>query len=165
LKIVRLLKEPLVRMPCLESDLTSSQIRFTFLIMKSVSDITKHGDNTESLGETIRRLRKSHHLTQAQLAEEIGVDESYISKIETGRLNYTPSQETLRLLAQVLKADSLRLLALAEKTPDELKTVTESQTAREFFELLREQRLSNEDWQDLTHRLRHRLSKREKGDL
>ena len=149
----------------MESDLTSSQIKFILLMMKNVSDTTKHGDNAESLGETIRGLRKSQRLTQAQLAEEIGVDESYISKIETGRLNYTPSQETLRLLAQVLKTDPLRLLALAEKTPDELKPVAESQTAREFFELLREQRLSNEDWQDLTHRLRHRLSKREKGDM
>jgi transcriptional regulator with XRE-family HTH domain len=133
-------------------------------MMKS-SDTTKDSARAESLGATIRRLRKSQHLTQAQLANDIGVDESYISKIETGRLNYTPSQETLRLLAQVLKTDPLRLLALAEKTPDELKPAVESQKAREFFELVREQRLNNEDWQDLTHRLRHRLSKREKGGL
>jgi transcriptional regulator with XRE-family HTH domain len=131
--------------------------------MKTTNDTSKHSDRAESLGATIRKLRKEQHLTQAQLAQEIGVDESYISKIETGRLNYTPSQETLRLLAQALKVDPLQLLALAEKTPDELRPAAESHTAREFFELMREQQLSNEDWQDLTQRLRHRLSSRGKG--
>jgi transcriptional regulator with XRE-family HTH domain len=112
------------------------------------------------LGETIRRLRKENGLTQAQLAEAIGVDESYISKIETGRLPYTPSEETLRLLAQVLKADQLELLALAQKTPEELQSVVNSPSAREFFELVRERSLDSNDWEDLTQTLRHRLERR-----
>jgi transcriptional regulator with XRE-family HTH domain len=116
----------------------------------------------KKLGETIRRLRKDNGLTQAQLAENIGVDESYISKIETGRLPYTPSEETLRLLAQVLKADPLELLALAQKTPDELQSVVGSPSAREFFELVRERRLESDDWEDLTQVLRHRLERRER---
>lgn len=114
------------------------------------------------LGETIRRLRKDNGITQAQLAEAIGVDESYISKIETGRLPYTPSEETLRLLAQVLKADPLELLALAQKTPDELQSVVGSPSAREFFELVRERKLESDDWEDLTQMLRHRLAQRER---
>src|SRR2546421_5800628 len=106
----------------------------------------KHS-GAEKLGETIRRLRKDNGITQAQLAEAIGVDESYISKIETGRLPYTPSEDTLRLLAQVLKADSLELLSLAQKTPEELQSVVGSPSAREFFELVRERRLESDDWE------------------
>jgi len=121
----------------------------------------KHS-GSKKLGETIRRLRKENGLTQARLAEAIGVDESYISKIETGRLPYTPSEETLRLLAQVLKADPLELLALAQKTPDELQSVVGSPSAREFFELVRERRLESDDWEDLTQVLRHRLERRER---
>jgi transcriptional regulator with XRE-family HTH domain len=121
----------------------------------------KHS-GAEKLGETIRRLRKDNKLTQAQLAEAIGVDESYISKIETGRLSYTPSEDTLRLLAQVLKADSLELLSLAQKTPEELQSVVGSPSAREFFELVRERRLESDDWEDLTQMLRHRLEQRER---
>jgi transcriptional regulator with XRE-family HTH domain len=121
----------------------------------------KHS-GAEKLGETIRRLRKDNKLTQAQLAEAIGVDESYISKIETGRLSYTPSEDTLRLLAQVLKADSLELLSLAQKTPEELQSVVGSASAREFFELVRERRLESDDWEDLTQMLRHRLEQRER---
>ena len=116
----------------------------------------------KKLGETIRRLRKDGKLTQAQLAEAIGVDESYISKIETGRLPYTPSEDTLRLLAQVLKMDSLELLSLAQKTPEELQSVVGSPSAREFFELVRERRLESDDWEDLTQMLRHRLEQRER---
>jgi transcriptional regulator with XRE-family HTH domain len=119
----------------------------------------KHS-GAEKLGETIRRLRKDNKLIQAQLAEAIGVDESYISKIETGRLSYTPSEDTLRLLAQVLRVDSLELLSLAQKTPNELQSVVDSPSAREFFELVRERKLESDDWEDLTQVLRHRLGQR-----
>jgi transcriptional regulator with XRE-family HTH domain len=91
------------------------------------------------------------------------VDESYISKIETGRLPYTPSEETLRLMAQALETDPLVLLSLAQKTPNELQSVVDSQSAREFFEIVRQRRLENDDWEDLTHTLRRRLEQRERN--
>lgn len=112
----------------------------------------------ESLGTLVKRLRKAKSLTQAQLGEAIGVGESYISKIEADKLSYTPSEETLRLLAKELETDPLELLSLAEKTPEEMKAISGSEEAREFFSLVRNSRISNDDWQDLTHTLRHRLS-------
>lgn len=115
------------------------------------------------LGRIIRNLRKSQGMTQAQLAEEIGVDESYVSKIEKGRLSYTPSEETLRLIAHTLEADTLELLAMAEKAPNELQMAVQSQQGREFFELVRGRRIESEDWKHLTRTLRRRLAIREKG--
>ena len=112
----------------------------------------------ESLGTMVKRLRKSKSLTQAQLGESIGVGESYISKIEADKLSYAPSEETLRLLARELGTDPLELLSLAEKTPEEMKAISNSEEAREFFSLVRTSRMSSDDWQDLTHTLRHRLS-------
>jgi transcriptional regulator with XRE-family HTH domain len=85
------------------------------------------------LGRKIRELRKSLDMTQAELAETIGVDESYVSKIEKGRLSYTPSEETLRLIARTLKADPLEILAMAKKTPDELQMVAGSQHGARIF--------------------------------
>lgn len=117
-------------------------------------------EGSRILGELIRSLRKARGLTQAQLAEAIGVDESYISKIEKGKLSYTPSEETLRLLAQVLDADPLELLHLAEKTPDELQSVAGSREAREFFDFVRNRHLQGEDWSALTQALRRRLSRK-----
>ncbi|GEM_PF-3064293 len=120
-------------------------------------------ERKEDIGTLIRRLRKSEHLTQSQLAEAVGVDESYISKIEANKLSYTPSEETLRLIAQKLNADPLQLLSLAKKAPEELKAIADSENAREFFTLLRNSKIENADWQDLTNTLRHRLSRRGKN--
>jgi HTH-type transcriptional regulator, competence development regulator len=119
--------------------------------------------SARTLGETIRDLRKANGLTQGELAREVGVDESYISKIETGRLSYMPSEETLRLMAKKLGADALVLLSLAQKAPHELRDVVDSESAREFFKIVSEQQVNTEDWHDLTRRLRSRISKRRGG--
>lgn len=117
----------------------------------------------ESLGKSIRRLRKERGLTQAVLARSIGVDESYISKIEADKLSYNPSEETLRLIARELETDPLGLLSIAEKAPEEMKAAAKSEFAREFFSLVRDSRMDNDDWENLTNVLRHRISKRRGG--
>jgi len=40
---------------------------------------------TTDLGRNIRRLRRAAGLTQPQLAERLGVQQSVVSEIETGR--------------------------------------------------------------------------------
>ena len=120
-------------------------------------------EQKESLGAVIRRLRKEKGLTQAALGEAIGVGESYISKIEADKLSYTPSEDTLRLLAKELETDQLELLSLAEKAPEEMKEIAKSEQARAFFSLVRTSRIDGDDWQDLTDTLQHRLSNRGDG--
>jgi transcriptional regulator with XRE-family HTH domain len=120
-------------------------------------------EKKESLGALIRRLRKEKGLTQAVLGEAVGVGESYVSKIEADKLSYTPSEDTLRLIAKELEIDPLILLSLAEKTPEEMKGISESEQAREFFSLVRTSRVSSDDWQDLTNTLRGRLTRRGGG--
>lgn len=39
----------------------------------------------ETFGQTVKKLRKAKKLTQLELAERIGVDFTYISKIENDR--------------------------------------------------------------------------------
>ncbi|MCA1626222.1 MAG: helix-turn-helix domain-containing protein [Acidobacteria bacterium] len=108
----------------------------------------------------IKRLCKDCGQTQAQLGEAIGVDKSYISKIETGKLAFTPSEETLRLIAKETDSNPLELLSLAERTPEELRSTVESEKAREFFEIVRNEQLENEDWHNLTQILRRRIARR-----
>lgn len=52
------------------------------------------------LGRRIREVRKGCRLSQEQLAELVGVDFRYISKIELGKCY--PSLETLDKIAQAL---------------------------------------------------------------
>lgn len=54
------------------------------------------GENT--LGQRIKQLRKNKRLTQAQLAKELYLSESYIAYIETDKRN--PSMDVVSRLAE-----------------------------------------------------------------
>lgn len=109
-----------------------------------------------SLGNKLRELRRKIGLTQHELAEQVGVDDSYISKIENDRLPYPPSGETLRQLARVLQTNPLELLSLADRTPKEFAGFSSSPDAYEFFETAARYDLRKSDWQALKHVLEQR---------
>ena len=50
-----------------------------------------------TFGEKIRSLRRDHKLSQRGLAERVGLNFTYLSKIENGRLDFAgyPSEETI----------------------------------------------------------------------
>lgn len=56
----------------------------------------------------LRTLRKEKGLTQGELANKIGIGQSFISKIEKGHLE--PSLATLGRMARVLGTDVKALL-------------------------------------------------------
>lgn len=103
---------------------------------------------SDELGAEIRLLRKQRGLTQRRLAEAVGIDFTYLSKIENDALPYAPSEKTLRRLADELGADELDLLRLAHKLPPELDEIASTEQGVRF--LRRAARLQNpEDWEKL----------------
>lgn len=46
----------------------------------------------ENLGKNIKRYRLLQNLTQEKLAEKVGVHQTYIGKIETGKINASVKQ-------------------------------------------------------------------------
>lgn len=58
-------------------------------------------------GNTLRKLRSERGLTQEQLANELGVEISQISRIERGVIN--TSATTIYEIAKVLKIDISKL--------------------------------------------------------
>jgi transcriptional regulator with XRE-family HTH domain len=76
-----------------------------------------------TFGQTIRSLRKARNLSQRDLAGKVRVNFSYISKIETGRLDFAdyPSEELILKLARILEADADELLLLAKKIPEAVR--------------------------------------------
>jgi transcriptional regulator with XRE-family HTH domain len=76
-----------------------------------------------TFGERVRDLRKARKLTQQAVADAVGIDFTYLSKIENGRLTATqfPGEETIRRLAKVLDADEDELLLLARKIPESIR--------------------------------------------
>lgn len=73
----------------------------------------------QSFGRRLQELRRGR-FTQRKLAERVGIDFTYLSKLENGR-GEPPSEATVRRLAEELDADPDELLALAGKISAELR--------------------------------------------
>lgn len=69
------------------------------------------------IGEVVRDLRRKADLTQEDLAERAGVHTTWISKIESGRVD--PKLTTVEGLAEGLDMPAGRLVALAERSRPE----------------------------------------------
>lgn len=73
-----------------------------------------------TVGQRIREIRKERNLTQRQLAEMVGINFTYLSRVENDRLDadQTPREETLQKIAKALRTDADELLLLARRIPD-----------------------------------------------
>jgi len=76
-----------------------------------------------TFGQRLRELRKGKNLGQRALAEKVGINFTYLSKIENERLDFAqfPSEELIRKLAKALAADEDELMLLAEKIPEQVR--------------------------------------------
>jgi HTH-type transcriptional regulator, competence development regulator len=100
-------------------------------------------------GQRIRELRRERNLSQRDLAAKIGIDFTYLSKIEVGRME-PPSEPVIRRMAQELGADEDELINLAGKVPKELKAVLDDNPeAVELLRVLSEQRLPDDTYRTM----------------
>lgn len=74
----------------------------------------------DSFGQRIRQLRHSRGLTQRQVAAQLGIDFTYLSKLENDR-GEPPGEDTIHGLAALLETDEEMLLAMAGKVPAALR--------------------------------------------
>ena len=113
-------------------------------------------------GERLRELRKERGLTLRALAEAVGVDFTYLSKIENGKVGYLPGADTIRGLAAALDTDPLELLELADKVPPEMERFASNARARRFLQRAQEI-ASPDDWEALLKVLEERQKSRSRG--
>ena len=89
-------------------------------------------------GDRIRALRRTRTMNQRTLADAVGIDVTYLSKIENGRMA-PPSAETIRKMAAELAGPDEpgledELLVLANRVPEDVeRIVTESPARPAFF--------------------------------
>lgn len=82
----------------------------------------------------LKELRKNHCLTQLELARKIGVDFSYISRIEKGKI---PAYKIVTKIAEVLETDVQDLLLVAGYVPKVFETlIFYDKLARDFVKIL-----------------------------
>jgi transcriptional regulator with XRE-family HTH domain len=94
------------------------------------------------LGQYLRKARETKQgregnaFSLRQVAERIGIEPSYLSKIERG-LEPRPSEQTTRALAEALGEDADALLAMAGKVSQDLQEIIRKRP-KLFAELIRE---------------------------
>ena len=111
----------------------------------------------ETFGQCIRGLRRERNLTQRDLAAQLGIDFTYLSKLENDR-GEIPAETTVRRLAELLDVDPEELLSLAGRVPSELR-----ERARDDVEFARFLRSLPDLPDDEVQRLHKSLKKRSPG--
>jgi transcriptional regulator with XRE-family HTH domain len=76
-----------------------------------------------TFGERVRELRHAKGWSLRDLAKQVEVGFTYLSRVENGRLNYGdyPSDGLIHRLADALDADEEELLVLAERIPERIR--------------------------------------------
>ncbi len=75
-----------------------------------------------NFGTRLRQLRLERKINQRGLATQVGVDFTYLSKIENERMP-PPSEDVILKLAEALETDADELLRLAQKVPQDIQSV------------------------------------------
>lgn len=65
-------------------------------------------EDAKKLGENLKKIRTRKNISQVEIANQLGVDRSFVSNIENGKNN--PTLSTITKLAQVLGVSSGELL-------------------------------------------------------
>lgn len=73
--------------------------------MSTTKNITEELDRR--IGEVIRRFRAINKMTQAELAQQAGVTQGYISQLENGRRNTKMTLANLQRISSALQFDTL----------------------------------------------------------
>lgn len=110
-------------------------------------------------GQSLRGLRRSKGVSQRELAGKVGVDFSYISKVENDRLP-PPAADTIVKICEALDVAPEELLASTGKIPKQLREMLgTSPSALQFAREAYQMSLTAEEWGEMTRQM-----KRLRGD-
>ena len=118
-----------------------------------------------TFGELLREKRRAASLSQRQLAERAGVDFSYISKLENGRLPAAADDTVVRICA-ILGCPAEEFFTAAGKLPTELgDSLVGEPAAIRFLQEASRLQLSQKEWERMLgelHGLREGDERKEK---
>ena len=109
---------------------------------------------TKTFGQTLKEIRRSKGVTQRQLATAVGVDFSYISKVENDRMP-PPAADTIVKICEKLGVPPDKLLAMTGKMPTPVKeAISENPAAQQFLREAQTMTLTDKEWGDLRKQLK-----------
>ena len=108
----------------------------------------------KTFGQTLKDIRRSKSITQRELATAVGVDFSYISKVENDRMP-PPAADTIVKICEKLGVPPDRLLAMTGKMPTPIKeAISETPAAQQFLREAQTMTLTDDEWETLTQQLK-----------
>lgn len=85
-----------------------------------------------TFGERLRQLRLEKKINQRDLASRVGIDFTYLSKLENSRMP-PPAAATINRISKALAADGDELMILAKKVPTDIAPVISRSAAMPAF--------------------------------
>lgn len=117
-----------------------------------VSGMEEH--QCRAFGTSLRAVRRAAGQSQRELAARTGLDFSYISKVENGRVP-PPAADTVVEICRALAVEPDDLLALTRKIPSTVqRTVSSSPAAQQFLREAQQLALTDQEWRQLLLALR-----------
>lgn len=118
-------------------------------------------------GIMLKETRENAHLSQGELADELGKTAQYISNIEKGKNNSPPDDGALMLLIKKLSlaeddAKKFRLLAYADRgmlPPEMFRYVSDSPALIGLINFAMNNQISEDYWGDILQK----ITKQQKG--
>jgi transcriptional regulator with XRE-family HTH domain len=108
----------------------------------------------QTFGQALRELRRAKGISQRRLAASVGVDFSYISKVENDRLP-PPAADTIVRICEALEAEATSLLSLTGKVPTDVKDmIASSPAAMRFVRDAQSLDLTEGEWNELSRQLK-----------
>jgi HTH-type transcriptional regulator, competence development regulator len=102
-------------------------------------------------GAKVKALRQSAGLKQRELASKVGIDITYVSKIECGVMP-PPSEKVILKMAEVLHSDKDDLITAAGKIPSDIAPALNN---AETLIFLKERRLHIQNYSDRNNGVKH----------
>jgi HTH-type transcriptional regulator, competence development regulator len=107
-----------------------------------------------TFGQLLRDLRRIKGVNQRDLASKVGVDFSYISKLENDRLP-PPAADTVVKICEVLGVEPDNLLSVSGKVPSDVtEMLSGNPSALQFVREAQRRGLTSSDWDRLGKSLR-----------
>jgi transcriptional regulator with XRE-family HTH domain len=108
----------------------------------------------KTFGQILKEIRRSRNITQRELADNVGVDFSYISKIENDRLP-PPAADTIGKISEALGISNEILFAQSGKVSQDVKDeVLSNPNAIRLLNELKVMNLTENEWSSLFKKLK-----------
>jgi transcriptional regulator with XRE-family HTH domain len=113
--------------------------------------------------QQLKKIREDNCISQAKIAEAVGVDVTYISKMENGKMP-PPSEDVIVKIAETFNVNVHDLIFSAKKVPSDIvELIMESPEVKAYLKSKSTKKIKSELMDNDPSKIREELLKRRNG--